>query len=85
MRTEHRVAGRAGAALHLAEEGALLARGAAQALTTTFGAPLAQPSDVTTVAGGCGVGWHRGPYGGCRRNYGPGWRCIWRYGRRWCR
>jgi hypothetical protein len=20
------------------------------------------------VAGGCGVGWHRGPYGGCRRN-----------------
>jgi hypothetical protein len=62
-----------------------LASYSAQALTTTFGATLAQPSDVTTVAGGCGVGWHRGPYGGCRRNYGPGWRCIWRYGRRWCR
>ena len=23
------------------------------------------------AAGGCGVGWHRGPYGGCRRNAGP--------------
>lgn len=23
---------------------------------------------VTQVAGGCGVGWHRGPYGHCRRN-----------------
>jgi len=22
------------------------------------------------IAGGCGIGWHRGPYGGCRRN---GW------------
>jgi hypothetical protein len=21
--------------------------------------------------GGCGVGFHRGPYGGCRRNLGP--------------
>jgi hypothetical protein len=25
--------------------------------------------DVIEVAGGCGRGWHRGPYGGCRRNY----------------
>ncbi|RXH16624.1 hypothetical protein EAS56_06445 [Bradyrhizobium guangzhouense] len=25
--------------------------------------------DVITVAGGCGAGWHRGPYGGCLRNY----------------
>jgi hypothetical protein len=44
---------------------------------------------VIEVAGGCGPGWHRGPYGGCRRNYanpaahacprgyhiGPGGRC----------
>jgi hypothetical protein len=31
-------------------------------------------SEVTLVAGGCGIGWHRGPYGYCRRNgvyYGP--------------
>jgi hypothetical protein len=21
-----------------------------------------------SAAGGCGPGWHRGPYGGCRRN-----------------
>jgi hypothetical protein len=26
-------------------------------------------SDVIAVAGGCGEGWHRGPYGGCRKNY----------------
>lgn len=45
--------------------------------------------DVIQVAGGCGPGWHRGPYGGCRRNWanpaahacprgfhiGPGGRC----------
>ena len=23
------------------------------------------------AAGGCGPGFHRGPYGGCRANYGP--------------
>lgn len=34
-------------------------------------APVAQPDGiVTTVAGGCGPGYHRGPYGGCRRNAG---------------
>ena len=28
---------------------------------------------VTLVAGGCGIGFHRGPYGGCRPNgYGGG-------------
>jgi hypothetical protein len=34
-------------------------------------APVAPASDsnVITVAGGCGAGWHRGPYGGCRQNY----------------
>jgi len=25
-------------------------------------------SDVTLVAGGCGIGWHRGPAGVCRPN-----------------
>ncbi len=24
-----------------------------------------------SAAGGCGPGWHRGPYGGCRVNRGP--------------
>jgi hypothetical protein len=24
-----------------------------------------------SAAGGCGPGWHRGPYGGCRPNRGP--------------
>jgi len=42
-------------------------------------APLDQAaaSDAATipVAGGCGPGWHRGPYGGCRPMYNcpPGW------------
>jgi hypothetical protein len=36
--------------------------------------PLAQASsaantDIIQVAGGCGAGWHRGPYGGCLRNF----------------
>jgi hypothetical protein len=54
-------------------------------------APMAPGSDsnVIAVAGGCGAGWHRGPYGGCLKNYanpaahacprgfyvGPGGRC----------
>jgi hypothetical protein len=49
----------------------------------------AQNADIVAVAGGCGAGLHRGPYGGCRQNYadpgahacprgyhiGPGGRC----------
>jgi hypothetical protein len=38
-------------------------------------APLAASAPaVTLVAGGCGIGFHRGPYGGCRPNgyYGGG-------------
>jgi len=31
-----------------------------------------QPADgtpiVTLIAGGCGIGWHRGPLGGCQPN-----------------
>ena len=41
--------------------------GAAQAM------PLAQVepahADIIPVAGGCGPGLHRGPYGGCLRNF----------------
>ena len=35
-------------------------------------APLGQAlsADVITIAGGCGRGFHRGPYGGCRPNAG---------------
>jgi hypothetical protein len=40
-------------------------------------APLDQSVSANTirVAGGCGPGWHRGPYGGCRPMYNcpPGW------------
>jgi hypothetical protein len=31
--------------------------------------PLQQAMHVTQIAGGCGPGWHRGPYGGV----GAGW------------
>jgi hypothetical protein len=70
----------------------LLAALAAPALSQA--APFARLTqgsspDVIRVAGGCGPGWHRGPYGGCRRNWanpaahacprgyhiGPGGRC----------
>ncbi|MDB5575418.1 MAG: hypothetical protein JWR80_594 [Bradyrhizobium sp.] len=45
-----------------------LAAGAAHAMPLP---PLARATnaDLIEVAGGCGEGWHRGPYGGCRRNY----------------
>jgi hypothetical protein len=57
------------------------------------------PSAITLTAGGCGIGFHRGPYGGCRPNgyygyrpyaygYRPygfyGRRCWWRGGVRVC-
>ena len=46
-------------------------------------------ADIIQIAGGCGAGFHRGPYGGCLRNFarpnmhacprgyhiGPGGRC----------
>jgi hypothetical protein len=69
----------------------VVALSAAFALTT-LGAnampisPLTQPSsdDIVQVRGLCGLGWHRGPWGECRRNivvyaYGPYPRCWWRY------
>jgi hypothetical protein len=41
--------------------------GAAQAMPS---APVEPPhTDVIPVAGGCGPGWHRGPNGGCLRNF----------------
>ena len=35
--------------------------------------------DLILTAGGCGRGWHRGPYGHCVRNMGPGpaYPCWW--------
>ena len=40
-------------------------------------APLDQAASahIIRVAGGCGPGWHRGPYGGCRPMYNcpPSW------------
>jgi hypothetical protein len=63
-----------------------LAATPSQAMTV---APVNSAGIVIQVAGGCGPGWHRGPRGGCLRNYahprrhacprgyhlGPGGRC----------
>ncbi len=43
-------------------------------------AGAAPSSDIVLVAGGCGRGFHRGPYGGCRRNLSPRWPCWWTRG-----
>ncbi len=48
--------------------GALTGAGATNAMPRAALAP-APGADVIEIAGGCGLGWHRGPYGGCRRNY----------------
>jgi hypothetical protein len=45
-----------------------LSAAAAQAMP--FGSYQAQGSLVVPVAGGCGAGFHRGPYGGCVANLG---------------
>jgi hypothetical protein len=37
-------------------------------------------SNIQLAAQGCGRGFHRGPYGGCRRNMSPRWPCWWRRG-----
>jgi hypothetical protein len=42
---------------------------AAQAVPLAL--PAAPPSDVIAVRNGCGLGWHRGPYGFCRPNAAP--------------
>jgi hypothetical protein len=43
-------------------------------------APAAQDgaqAGVILVAEGCGIGFHRGPWGGCRPNLSPYWPCHW--------
>ena len=46
-------------------------------------APATQDAEQATVpgvilvAGGCGIGFHRGPWGGCRPNLSPYWPCHW--------
>ena len=44
--------------------------GAAQAMPIS-GDGASGPAGLSLVAQGCGPGMHRGPYGGCMRNYGP--------------
>lgn len=60
------------------------AASAAQAVPLSGNLGGISTPDVVLVAGGCGPGFHRGPYGACRPNgvvvapapywRGPGWR-----------
>ena len=43
---------------------------AAQAFPISAAPTAGDQSQITLVAGGCGVGFHRGPYGGCQPNRG---------------
>ncbi|MFZ0559602.1 MAG: hypothetical protein WAM55_10020 [Methylovirgula sp.] len=51
-----------------------VAASASQAMPVSGGVDRGPSPQITLVAGGCGLGWHRGPYGGCRPNRGPYWR-----------
>jgi hypothetical protein len=46
----------------------LMGAGAVNAMPLASTVPAAG-SDIIAVAGGCGPGFHRGPYGGCLRNF----------------
>jgi hypothetical protein len=43
-------------------------------------ASVGSGSNIVLVAQFCGRGWHRGPYGGCRRNLSRRWPCWWVHG-----
>jgi hypothetical protein len=64
--------------------GLALAAGMAVFATQASAAPIApvghDDGQLVLVAGGCGPGWHRGPYGGCRPNYRAPVRCYWTRG-----
>ena len=53
----------------------LMGTTASQAMPLAPAAEQGASPAVILVAGGCGGGWHRGPYGGCRPMYNcpPGW------------
>jgi len=51
--------------------GLLMSAASAMPIAMPAAKPAAAQSDVITVAGGCGIGWHRGPYGVCVRNRAP--------------
>jgi hypothetical protein len=62
---------------------AAVAAFSAAAIVNASAMPLApatqgvEQAGVILVAGGCGIGFHRGPWGGCRPNLSPYWPCHW--------
>jgi len=85
--------------LTLSSAGALvMAASASQAMPLSNAVDGLSSPPIVLTAGGCGIGFHRGPYGGCRPNgvwrgpywRGPGWHYYngcWRgpYGHIHCR
>jgi hypothetical protein len=61
--------------------GLAFAAGMALVATQASAAPIAplghEDGQLVLVAGGCGPGWHRGPFGGCRPNFMGPRRCYW--------
>jgi hypothetical protein len=61
---------------------ALLGFAIAPASASPIGPIQVNPaSNIILVAGGCGLGWHRGPFGGCVPNHARRrYVCRWVYG-----
>ena len=47
----------------------LVSTAIAPALAMPLGVGQSNTSDVVQIAGGCGPGYHRGPFNGCLRNF----------------
>ena len=47
----------------------LVSTAIAPALAMPLGAAATQPTGIILVAGGCGPGYHRRPFEGCRKNF----------------
>ena len=47
----------------------LISTAIAPALAMPLGAGSGQATEIIQVAGGCGPGYHRGPFNGCLRNF----------------
>ena len=47
----------------------LMSTAIAPALAMPLAAGRGEVTDVVQIAGGCGPGFHRGPFEGCRRNF----------------
>lgn len=47
----------------------LVSAAIAPALAMPLGVSQSNTSDIVQIAGGCGPGYHRGPFNGCLKNF----------------